>query len=382
VFPDLTPTTAALAPALTSPSESAPPPLTFVSALVANVAVNPSSAFTVTLDELTALTVPRIVSSVTGFPSFPLTTHSPCIPRPISARLARLALGCSELGAAELLGAADALGAGALSLDVAAATPAVPSTPAATTPAAPSAIFLVRIICLALPCSSDTATLPTPHCRSPSFLFEPCKASADRPAGRVCEARRMRAVSRFGVPALDELPEDVRGRIEAVGERTGFVPNVFLALARRPAEFRAFVAYHDALMDKETPGLSKADREMIVVATSAANDCTYCVVAHGAILRIRAKDPLLADQVAVNYRQADITPRQRAMLDFALRVATESATVEDEHLAELAHHGFDTDDAWDIGAIAALFAQSNRMAHLMALRPNPEFHLLGRVPRD
>jgi uncharacterized peroxidase-related enzyme len=184
------------------------------------------------------------------------------------------------------------------------------------------------------------------------------------------------------VPGLDELPADVRGRIEAVAERTGFVPNVFLALARRPAEFRAFVAYHDALMDKETPGLSKADREMIVVATSAANDCTYCVVAHGAILRIRAKDPLIADQVATNYRQADISPRQRAMLEFALRVATESATVEDQHLAELAHHGFDTDDVWDIGAIAALFAQSNRMAHLMALRPNPEFHLLGRVPRD
>ena len=192
----------------------------------------------------------------------------------------------------------------------------------------------------------------------------------------------MTAVSRFGVPGLDELPDDVRGRIEAVAERTGFVPNVFLALARRPAEFRAFVAYHDALMDKETKGLSKADREMIVVATSAANDCTYCVVAHGAIVRIRAKEQLIADQVATNYRQADITPRQRAMLDFALRVATESATVEDEHLAELAHHGFDIDDVWDIGAIAALFAQSNRMAHLMALRPNPEFHLLGRVPRN
>ena len=192
----------------------------------------------------------------------------------------------------------------------------------------------------------------------------------------------MRPISRFGVPALDELPEDVRARIEEVGEKTGFVPNVFLALARRPAEFRAFVAYHDALMDKESPGLSKADREMIVVATSAANDCTYCVVAHGAILRIRARDPLLADQVAVNYRQADITARQRAMLDFALRVAVSSATVEDEHLAELGRHGFDTDDVWDIGAIAALFAQSNRLAPLLALRPNPEFHLLGRVPRS
>jgi uncharacterized peroxidase-related enzyme len=156
------------------------------------------------------------------------------------------------------------------------------------------------------------------------------------------------------------MPDDVRERIVAVGEKTGFVPNVFLALARRPAEFRAFVAYHDALMDKATPGLSKADREMIVVATSAANDCTYCVVAHGAILRIRAKDPLIADQVATNYRAADISARQRAMLDFALRVATASATVEDEHLAALAEHGFDTEDVWDIGAIAALFAQSNR----------------------
>lgn len=183
------------------------------------------------------------------------------------------------------------------------------------------------------------------------------------------------------MPSLDELPDDVRERIEAVADRTGFVPNVFLALARRPAEFRAFVAYHDALMDKETPGLGKADREMIVVATSAANDCTYCVVAHGAILRIRAKDPLVADQVATNYRQADITARQRAMLDFALRVALEPATVEDAHLEELAQHGFDADDVWDIGAIAALFALSNRVAHVTALRPNPEFHLLGRVPR-
>lgn len=184
------------------------------------------------------------------------------------------------------------------------------------------------------------------------------------------------------MPPLDELPDDVRERIEEVGERTGFVPNVFLALARRPAEFRAFVAYHDALMDKESPGLSKAEREMVVVATSAANDCTYCVVAHSAILRIRARDPLVADQVATNYRQADISARQRAMLDFALLVATEAATVEDSHLHQLGQHGFDTEDVWDIGAIAALFAQSNRLAHLMALRPNPEFHLLGRVPRE
>ena len=183
------------------------------------------------------------------------------------------------------------------------------------------------------------------------------------------------------MPPLDELPDDVRERIEAVAEKTGFVPTVFLALARRPAEFRAFVAYHDALMDKETPGLGKADREMIVVATSAANDCTYCVVAHGAILRIRAKDALVADQVATNYRQADITPRQRAMLDFALRVAVSPATIEDAHLEELAEHGFDADDVWDIGAIAGFFALSNRFAHVTALRPNPEFHLLGRMPR-
>jgi uncharacterized peroxidase-related enzyme len=192
----------------------------------------------------------------------------------------------------------------------------------------------------------------------------------------------MKPISRFGVPPLDELPDDVRARIAQVEEKTGFVPNLFLALARRPAEFRAFLAYHDALVDKETPGLSKADREMIIVATSASNDCTYCVVAHGAILRIRARDPLVADQVATNYRHADISPRQRVMLDFALRVAQSSATVEDEHLAELTQHGFDTDDIWDIGSIAALFAHSNRLAHLLALRPNPEFHLLGRVPRE
>jgi uncharacterized peroxidase-related enzyme len=188
-------------------------------------------------------------------------------------------------------------------------------------------------------------------------------------------------VSRFGHVEPEDLPDDLRTRIEAIAEKSGFVPNVFRALARRPAELRAFLDYHDAVMDREG-GLSKAERELVVVATSGANHCTYCVVAHGAILRIRAKDPLIADQVATNYRQADITRRQRAMLDFALRVATESATVEDAHLAELAHHGFDSDDVWDIGAIAALFAQSNRMAHLMALRPNPEFHLLGRVPRD
>jgi len=189
------------------------------------------------------------------------------------------------------------------------------------------------------------------------------------------------AISRFPIAPRGELPPDLAERYDDVEERSGFLPNIHAALAWRPDEARAFFAMHDALMDKETPGLSKADRELIVVATSAGNDCLYCVVAHGAVARIRAKDPLIADQVATNYRQADITPRQRAMLDFALRVATRSATIEDEHLAELSHHGFDTDDVWDIGAIAALFAQSNRMAHLMALRPNPEFHLLGRVPR-
>ena len=187
-------------------------------------------------------------------------------------------------------------------------------------------------------------------------------------------------VSRFGHVELADMPDDLRERIGVIAEKSGFVPNVFRALARRPRELRAFLDYHDALMDTDD-GLSKAERELVVVATSGANHCTYCVVAHGAILRIRARDPLLADQVAVNYRQADITARQRAMLDFALRVAVSSATVEDAHLAELGRHGFDVDDVWDIGAIAALFAQSNRMAHLLALRPNPEFHLLGRVPR-
>ena len=187
-------------------------------------------------------------------------------------------------------------------------------------------------------------------------------------------------VSCFPVPALSEVPDDIRDRMLAVQEKAGFVPNVFLLLARRPAEFRAFVAYHDALMDKRE-GLTLAEREMIVVAISAANQCQYCVVAHGAILRIRAKDPLVADQVATNYRQADITPRQRAMLEFALRVAVSAATVEDVHLEELAQHGFDADDVWDIGAIAAFFAMSNRVAQVTALRPNPEFHLLGRVPR-
>ena len=187
-------------------------------------------------------------------------------------------------------------------------------------------------------------------------------------------------ISRYPVPDLAALPDDLRSRILAVQEKAGFVPNVFLTLAHRPDEFRAFFAYHDALMEKEG-GLSKAEREMIVVATSGANDCLYCVVAHGAILRVYAKSPLLADQVAVNYRKADITPRQKAMLDFALKVAIDSARLVDGDFAALRGHGFNDEDIWDIGAIAAFFALSNRMANLISMRPNEEFHLIGRVPR-
>jgi len=188
-------------------------------------------------------------------------------------------------------------------------------------------------------------------------------------------------ISRFPVPRLEDLPEDVRARILAVQEKSGFVPNVFLALAHRPEEFRAFFAYHDALMDKPG-GLTKAEREMIVVATSGANHCQYCVVAHGAILRVRAKDPRVADQVAINYRTADITPRQKAMLDFAMKVALESATVGDADFAELREHGFSDDDNWDIAAIAAFFALSNRMANVTSMRPNDEFYLMGRVAKE
>ena len=190
----------------------------------------------------------------------------------------------------------------------------------------------------------------------------------------------MNAISRFPVPELKDLPEDVRARIVAVQEKSGFVPNVFLALAHRPPEFRAFFAYHDALMDKEG-GLTKAEREMIVVATSGANNCHYCVVAHGAILRIRAKSPLVADQVAINHRKADITPRQRAMLDFAMKVALESHKVDEADIAALAKDGFSRDDVWDIAAIAAFFAMSNRLANVSSMRPNDEFYLMGRVPR-
>lgn len=185
---------------------------------------------------------------------------------------------------------------------------------------------------------------------------------------------------RFPAPPLDKMPEDIRARLLAVQEKSGFIPNVFLTLAYRPDEFRAFFAYHDALMDKES-GLSKAEREMIVVTTSAANQCQYCVIAHGAILRIRAKNPLIADQVAVNYRKADITPRQKAMLDFAMKVALEAHVVSDADFATLSGHGFSDDDIWDIAAIAAFFALSNRLANVTGMRPNDEFYLMGRVPK-
>ena len=187
-------------------------------------------------------------------------------------------------------------------------------------------------------------------------------------------------ISRYPVPDLGELPEDIRARILAVQEQAGFVPTVFLALAHRPDEFRAFFAYHDALMEK-TSGLTKAEREMIVVATSGANHCHYCIVAHGAILRIYAKNPLVADQVAANFRKADITPRQKAMLAFALKVSLASSEVVDADYASLREHGFTDEDIWDIGAIAAYFAMSNRMADLTAMRPNDEFFAMGRIPR-
>jgi uncharacterized peroxidase-related enzyme len=187
-------------------------------------------------------------------------------------------------------------------------------------------------------------------------------------------------ISRFSTPDLADVPKDVRERIEAVQEKSGFVPNVFLALARRPDEFRAFFAYHDALMEK--PGnLTKAEREMIVVATSGLNNCHYCVVAHGAILRIRAKNPLIADQVAINYRKADLTPRERAMLDFALKVAARAHEIDEADYAALSAQGFTEDDAWDIAAIAAFFAMSNRLANAFAIRPNDEFYVMGREPR-
>lgn len=188
-------------------------------------------------------------------------------------------------------------------------------------------------------------------------------------------------ISRFPVPDVNALPDDIKQMILAVQEKAGFVPNVFLTLAHRPAEFRAFFAYHDALMLKETGSLSKADREMIVTATSARNGCLYCVVAHGALLRIYAKQPLIADQVAVNHLKADITARQKAMLDFAIKVCLRSQDIDDEDYAVLRSHGFDDEDIWDIAAITAFFGLSNRMANAISMRPNEEFFLMGRVPR-
>jgi len=189
------------------------------------------------------------------------------------------------------------------------------------------------------------------------------------------------AISRYPVPELADLPEDLRARILEVQDKAGFVPNVFLVLAHRPAEWRAFMAYHDALLLKDTGSLTKGEREMIIVATSAVNHCLYCVVAHGAILRVYEKKPLLADQLAVNYRKADITLRQRAMLDFAMKVCNASHAVDESDFEALRLNGFDDEDIWDIGAISAFFGLSNRMANLSGMRPNDEFYLMGRVPR-
>ena len=192
----------------------------------------------------------------------------------------------------------------------------------------------------------------------------------------------MPPISRYPVPELQDLPDDLRQRILQVQEKAGFVPNVFLALAHRPAEWRAFMAYHDALLLKETGSLSKGEREMIIVATSAANHCLYCVVAHGAILRVYEKKPLLADQIAINPSKADITPRQRAMLAYAMKVCTASHLVEEADSEALRDHGFDDEDIWDIAAITAFFGLSNRMANVSGMRPNDEFYLMGRVPKN
>ncbi|CAN5122865.1 peroxidase-related enzyme [soil metagenome] len=188
-------------------------------------------------------------------------------------------------------------------------------------------------------------------------------------------------ISRYPVPDLASLPVDIRERIQAVSDKAGFVPNVFLALAHRPAEFRAFFDYHDALMDKESGSLSKGDRELIVVAVSALAECHYCVVAHGALARIYEKKPFVADQVAINHRRADISVRQHAMLDFAVKVSERSGAIDDDDYAALHAHGFDAEDAWDIAAIAAFFGMSNRLANTFSIRPNDDFYLMGRVPR-
>jgi uncharacterized peroxidase-related enzyme len=188
--------------------------------------------------------------------------------------------------------------------------------------------------------------------------------------------------ARYPTPDINSLPHDIQARILQVQEKAGFIPNVFVAFARRPAEWRAFFAYHDALMLKEGGNLSKGDREMIVTTTSAANNCLYCVVAHGAILRIYEKKPLVADQVAVNYRKADISPRQKAMLDFAMKVCLHSDQINDADFAALQAHGFDDEDAWDIAAITAFFGLSNRMASFSGMMPNPEFYVMGRLPKQ
>jgi uncharacterized peroxidase-related enzyme len=189
-----------------------------------------------------------------------------------------------------------------------------------------------------------------------------------------------RPVSRFPIPEIISLPDDLRSRIEGLQEKMGYIPNVFLAMAHRPEQLRAFMVFSDALMDSDE-GLTRAEREMIVVATSSANQCQYCVVAHGAILRIRAKNPLIADQIATNYRKADITPRQKAMLDFAMKVSAEAQKVSEHDFTELARHGFSNDDIWDIAAVSAFFGLSNRMANVTNMRPNDEFYLMGRLPK-
>jgi uncharacterized peroxidase-related enzyme len=220
------------------------------------------------------------------------------------------------------------------------------------------------------------------HCAIYLFADAAFDYGPQRRISRPCRILPMTqpVAQRFPTPAIDTLPDDIRSRILAVQEKSGFVPNVFLSLAYRPDEFRAFFAYHDALMEKDG-GLTKAEREMIVVATSSANQCHYCVVAHGAILRIRAKNPQIADQIAINYRKADITPRQRAMLDFAMKVSVEAEEISEQDFAEIARHGFSDDDIWDIAAIAAFFALSNRMANVTGMRPNDEFYMMGRLPK-
>ncbi|PWB15547.1 MULTISPECIES: peroxidase-related enzyme [Comamonas] len=192
----------------------------------------------------------------------------------------------------------------------------------------------------------------------------------------------MAATARYPLPDLKSLPQDIQARIAQVQEKAGFIPNVFLAFARRPAEWRAFFAYHDALMEREESSLSKAEREMIVTVTSAHNECLYCVVAHGALVRIYDKAPMLADQLAVNYRKANISARQRAMLDFAMKVCTRSQEIDEADFSALHAHGFDDEDIWDIAAITAFFGLSNRMASFAGMQPNEEFYLMGRIPRS